>query len=280
MVNQTKSKKKLKHIHFRPIIFVKLVIPEGKKDIQSKTRLVKALVDSGASESILTKAKAGKIPVKNTKQERQWSTAAGVLTTNTKIVTSFSFPELHANKLINQSLHVFDLNIEHYNMIIGRDLIRSLGIGIHGADTIIHWDDAAIPWRDIDSTTNNVFVLLQYNPPNSVTKIMKRILDAKYYRADIKTIAERSTHLDPQERNELCTILNYYECLFNGNLGTKHGKPYDIKLKPYVEPYHEKPFPVPHIHELTFKQELDRLEALKFIKKVNRSQWGAPTFLI
>ena len=29
-----------------------------------------------------------------------------------------------------------------------------------------------------------------------------------------------------------------------------------------------------------FKQELDRLEYLKVIKKVNRSQWGAPTYLI
>ena len=41
-----------------------------------------------------------------------------------------------------------------------------------------------------------------------------------------------------------------------------------------------KPFPVPLIHELTFKQELDRLKYLKVKKKVNPSQWGAPTFII
>ena len=58
------------------------------------------------------------------------------------------------------------------------------------------------------------------------------------------------------------------------------GKPYDIKLKPDAEPYHGKPFPVTCIHELMFKQELDRLEALKVIKKVNQSQQGAPTFII
>ena len=156
---QTKSNNKLKHVHFSPIIFVNLVIPEGKKYIQSKTRLVKSLVDSGASESILAKAKADKLPVKNTKKERQWSTAAGILATNTKIATSFSFPELHDNKLINQSLYVADLNINSYDMIIGCDLIRSLGIDIHGAYMNTHWDDAAIPLRDIDSTTNNVFVL-------------------------------------------------------------------------------------------------------------------------
>ena len=49
------------------------------------------------------KAKADKLPVKKTKKERQWSTAAGILTTNTKIATSFSLPELHANKVISSA---------------------------------------------------------------------------------------------------------------------------------------------------------------------------------
>ena len=75
-------------------------------------------------------------------------------------------------------------------MIIGRDLIRSLGVDIHGANMAIHCDNSAIPWRNIDSTTNNVFTLSQYNAPfNSETKRMKRILHAKYSKASIKTIA-------------------------------------------------------------------------------------------
>ena len=92
----------------------------------------------------MLKAKADKLRVKRTNKERQWSTAAGVLTANTKIATSFSFPELHDNKLINRSLYVVDLNINYYDTIIGRDLIRSLDIDIHGADMNIHWDNAAI----------------------------------------------------------------------------------------------------------------------------------------
>ena len=71
---------------------------------------------------------------------------------------------------------------------------------------------------------------------------MKRILDTKYSKANIKTIAESSTHLDIQERNELYTLLKKYECLFDGNLGTCHGNPYDIKLKPDTEPYNGKLF--------------------------------------
>ena len=185
-----KSNNKLKHVHFNPIIFVKLVISAVKKNRQSKTRLFKSPVNSGASESILTKAKPEKLSGKKTNQEWQRSTASGVLTNNSKAATSFSSPELHANKLINKSLHVFDLKIDRYDMIIGCDLIISLGIGIHGNDMNIHWDDASIPLRDIYSTTNDIFVLSQYNAPfNSETNRMKRILDDKYTKPDLKTIA-------------------------------------------------------------------------------------------
>ena len=68
--------------------------------------------------------------------------------------------------------------------------------------------------------------------------------------------------------------------MFDGNLGTWYVKPYGIKLKRDAEPYHGKSFPVPRIHELTLKQELDQLKALKVINKVNCSQWGSTIFLI
>ena len=109
---------------------------------------------------------------------------------------------------------------------------------------------------------------------------MKLIIDAKYTKSDIKTITERSNYIDPQWRNKIYTLLKEYYSLFGGNIVTWHGKPYGIKLKSDAEPYHGRPFTVPRIYELTFKKELDRIEALNFIKKVNRSQWGAPTFLI
>ena len=106
-------------------------------------------------------------------------------------------------------------------MSIGHDLIRSLGIDIHGADMTIHCDGAATLWRDIYSTTNDVFALSQYNEPfNSETKRMKRILDAKYSKSDLKTIVDSSNHIDTQERNNLYTLLKKYESLFDGNLGT------------------------------------------------------------
>ena len=88
-------------------------------------------------------------------------------------------------------------------MIIGCDLIRSIGIDIHGADMTIHRDNDAIPWRNIYSTTKDGFVLSQHNAPfNAETKRIKRILDAKYSKADIKTIAESSTHFFLEGQDE------------------------------------------------------------------------------
>ena len=75
-------------------------------------------------------------------------------------------------------------------MIIDSDSIRSLGYDSHGTDMTIHWGDDAISWCDIDSTEKDVFALLQHNAPfNSETKRIKRILDAKYSKSDIKSIA-------------------------------------------------------------------------------------------
>ena len=67
-----------------------------------------------------------------------------------------------------------------------------------------------------------MFAISQYNAPfKAETKRMKRILNAKYSKSDIKTIAESSTYHDPQERNELYTLLKKYESLFDGKLVTR-----------------------------------------------------------
>jgi hypothetical protein len=41
-------------------------------------------------------------------------------------------------------------------MIIGRDLITSLGRKAKRSDLSIQWDDAAIPWQDMDSAVADV----------------------------------------------------------------------------------------------------------------------------
>ena len=87
-------------------------------------------------------------------------------------------------------------------------------------------------------------------------------------------------HLSFKEKKQLLKLLRKYEQLFDGTLGKWKGTPYDIKCKEGVEPYHARPYAVPKIHELTLKAEIDRLVRAGILRKVNRSEWAAPTFII
>ena len=104
---------------------------------------------------------------------------------------------------------------------------------------------------------------------------MTDILDAKYSKADLRKIVEEATHLNDKEREQLYKTFKKNEDLFDKPLGTFTGEPYDIKLKENAEPFHTRPFPVPHTR--VYLQIGTRPSVLK---RVIRSQWGAPTFII
>jgi hypothetical protein len=168
-------------------------------------------------------------------------------------------------------------------MIVGRDLITSTQLDVKGSNMSIQWDDAAIPWRNIDATVDDIFLTEErhsYQPMEQEMQRMNKILDAKYSKADLTEVVDSADHLTSGEQGKLLALLKKYEDLFDGTLGTFTGAPCDIKLKDDVEPHHARPFPVPKIHELTLKSELDRSCELNVLKRVNRSQWGAPTFII
>jgi hypothetical protein len=83
------------------------------------------------------------------------------------------------------------------------------------------------------------------------------ILDARYEKADLSTIVSKCTSLSKEERAALLKLLLCYEDLFNGMLGTWNGPEVQIKLKKDSIPYCAQPFPVPQVHERTFKIEIN-----------------------
>jgi hypothetical protein len=58
---------------------------------------------------------------------------------------------------------------------------------------------------------------------------MKQILDAKYERANLKSIVNECTRLKEQEKLSLEMLLHKYEPLFDGTLGTWSQEPYHIE---------------------------------------------------
>jgi hypothetical protein len=68
---------------------------------------------------------------------------------------------------------------------------------------------------------------------------------------------EECTHLKKAEQKQLQKLLQTYEDLFDGLLGTWKTNPIQLELKdPNVKPYHAKPYPVPHSQEKQLKDEI------------------------
>ena len=68
--------------------------------------------------------------------------------------------------------------------------------------------------------------------------------------------------------------------LFNGTVSTWKREKYEIQLKPNVKPYHAKAYPIPKAYETVLCLEVERLCKMGVLKKVNFSDWVAPTFII
>ena len=67
-------------------------------------------------------------------------------------------PELQDQRIISHEMHVTSANMG-YDVIIGMDVITSLGITICGENFTIKWADGEIPLRSRDSTAQDAFLI-------------------------------------------------------------------------------------------------------------------------
>jgi transposase InsO family protein len=272
-----KPAKRQKTVDLKPIVFVRFNTRLGK----AKTVTLRALLDSGGSGSLVAEEFAKKLRLKKSKTGAQtvWTTPAGKLETTTKCQAQFMLPELHDNKMISWDLHVTK-NLGAYDMIIGRDILTGLGIDLQFSNNTITWDHSEIPFKDSDATLEDTFHIGEPSVLEEAAERLKGILDAKYEAADLNEVAHNCTHLDEDEQRKLKTLLDKYSTLFDGTLGSWNETTYDIELREDAVPYHAKAYPIPRIHMDTLKLEVERLCEIGVLKRVNRSEWAAPTFII
>ena len=258
-----------------PITFGRIQTTLGRP----KTQEIRILFDSGSSQTHVKRSFVQKLQLRN-ESVATWNTAAGPVKTSKRCVVHFSLPEFSPTRTIAWDMHVGTLNNIQYDMIIGNDLLESLKIDIKYSTSTIEWDDMEIPMRSRDVTSKDSYVINDTPCLQDASKRIKEILDAKYEPANLEEIAANCTNLTKKQQKELHTLLTKYKSLFDGTLGHWKGEDYDIELKPGVSPYHARPFPIPHVHEQTLRHEVDRLCQLGVLKKINQSEWGAPTFII
>jgi len=76
-------------------------------------------------------------------------------------------------------------------------------------------------------------------------------------------------------------LLRKCEALFDGQLGRWHGQEVKLELQQEgAKPCHALAYNTPRCHAQTLKAEVECLVKIGVLKKVNRSEWAAPTFVI
>ena len=255
------------------------------KGSQETTENIYILLDTGCSNTIISKNYLN-LCKSIKKSKSRYSTAVGVYKTSKYGTIKFKLPEFSNSKEITWNMDIGDLGVLEYDMIIGRDLMKSLGLIIDFKHEVLRWDDVTIPMNRTKIINkkefNEIFQLA--TEPRTVQKATERvtkILDAHYEKANLVDVVKRHCcHLSTKRREAILNLLLQYEDLFDGTLGTFHTKPVHLELKKDAVPKHHKAFPVAKIHEETLKKELDRLCKLGVLKKNSDSTWAAPTFII
>ena len=120
-----------------------------------------------------------------------------------------------------------------------------------------------------------------HDPETTEAQRIQDILDAKYCKADLEQLSQECDQLDKEEQQKLLKLLQKYEQLFDGTVGTWNTEPVDLILKdPNCPPYHAKLYPVPHSQEQKLKDEVNRLCEQGILRKINRTEWACPMITI
>jgi hypothetical protein len=146
-----------------------------------------------------------------------------------------------------------------YDMIMGMDLMTSIGITVDCEQRCIIWGGTEIPLKTRATLNNDEILHMLYhaaNEPDILQEAEKRqnhILYADYRKVDVDPFVEELKHLTMDEKQIVGKTLKMFPTLFGGGLGMLNIKPVRLELIDGAKPYHARPFPVPQSLEATKK---------------------------
>ena len=116
-----------------------------KHKITNDKRLLRVLFDSGCSATLINKRFVKHWKKKDLKTIK-WSTKAGSFKTKQTCEIEFTLPTFHEHRKISCKAYVDESHHDScsYDMIIGRDIMHSLGINLLFDTAEITWDNAKV----------------------------------------------------------------------------------------------------------------------------------------
>ena len=248
-----------------PVLVVKF---QEKHGTPKCTQLV-ALLDSGSSDTIMEERFAKKLRTKDSPNTK-WETAAGSFSTTKRCQINMQLSQLSDSMTIRTNVHLTKQPLSpRYQMIIGRDVMKEMGIMLDFQNQLIHYEHVQVPMTDMDSlpelnekvSSNNYGVgssakeVHSFNfatgikePPlaREAVNRVSQILDAKYAPVSPEQILNNSPHLSEKQKSGLRPILYKHVELFDGTLGKWKGIQHKLELKdPKAQPFACRPYPVP-----------------------------------
>ncbi len=224
-----------------------------------------------------------------------WGTSNGTFRTKKVGEIKLSF----VNYSVSKRVHLHPDIVEYpvggpkplYDLIIGKQTLHDIGAVLDFKEKTITIDDILLPMRNINNLQLKSSISRAYKLNSSytqepestrnATKCIIEILDAKYDKADLPSIAKNNcAHLSMPHQNLLLALLLKYKELFDGMLRDWKLPPVSIELKEGAKPYHGRPYPIPKVHKATLMKEIDRLIAIGVLKWQPSSKWASPSFII
>ena len=175
-----------------PILFGNLI-----KNCRKRDQKLRILLDSGANESIIHAPLVNKTRISKT-DLNEWKTMAGKFTTNCITKTVITLPELSNSAQFTIKAHVAEAKT-NYDLIIGRDVLSQLGIISNFKERLITWNDAHVEMRPFDVNQQDHFFIQDSKPVQESTNRMKKILDAKYEKADLYEVTKGLKYLSTEK---------------------------------------------------------------------------------
>jgi len=239
----------------QPITFMGFNTSLGKPEPVT----LKALLDSGGSESHVTEKFVKKLRLKKSSNfSTEWTTPGGEMRTNQMVKAQFTMPELHEDRLIEWNLHVTKA-LGKYNMIIGRDILQFLKIDLRFSDNKVKWDGSELPFKDGEATPKEAYHIAEGDVMDDAVSHIKIILDAEHQKADLKNVCQSQTELTVEQKGQLEALLCKYEPLFEGQLGRWQSQEVKLELKEGAKPYHSRAYNIPRCHIQTLKAEVEHV---------------------